>query len=365
MSRDKNYDILVAGAGPTGMSAAIALHDSGCKVMIVDKHETGLSFSRAILVNSQTLSLLEPFGIAAKIMSRGQPFTSISINGPNGIIINGCITTEHSSSVHPTALPQLATEDCLTEGLSERGIEILRPCTLRSFNQFDNYVESTLEKDGQLFSVQTSYLLGADGFHSVVRDGLGISYNKTNKPLLMYSQDAIIDWSDRPDVMIWILDTGAAIGIKIRNDMVRFAATNKETFYKLPFKDQIKTTTGESKFDVYFAQVNTYGDRRVWIAGDAAHVHSPVGGRGMNMGIADGIRFAQALSVNDLKGYQQDRHAVSSDWVKKNKLFTEIMSDKSFKGHAGRLGIRMLLKIVASLSGENAGKKLFEAIAVG
>ncbi len=69
------------------MSAAIALHDAGYKVMIIDKHEAGLNFSRAILVNSQTLSLLKPYGVADKIMSMGRSFKSISINGPNGVIL--------------------------------------------------------------------------------------------------------------------------------------------------------------------------------------------------------------------------------------------------------------------------------------
>lgn len=365
MSQNVNFDVLIVGAGPTGMSAAIALHDAGYRVLIIDKHEKRLEFSRAILVNSQTLALLKPYGIADKIMRKGRVFSSITINGPNGAIIDGELATDNSASVHPTGLPQLSTEECLAEGIAERGIDIRRPCTLKSFDQKEDHVDSIVEVNHEYFSVRSTYLLGADGFHSTVREGLGISYNQSVDPILMYSQDAILDWSDRSDVNIWILGSGAAIALKIGDNKVRFAATNKETFLALGLSDKIETTPWESEFDVYFAQVSTYGDRLVWLAGDAAHVHSPVGGRGMNMGIADGIRFAQAVIDKDMAGYQHDRHAVSDYWVRKNKLFTQLMSDKSVKGQIGRTFVRSIFKIVSLTSGKNAAKRIFEAIAVG
>lgn len=365
MAKNMDCDVLIAGAGPTGMSAAIALHDAGLKVMIIDKHQSGLSFSRAILVNSQTLSLLKPFGIADKIMAIGHPFSSITINGPEGVIISGRVDVNNRSDVHPTSLPQLTTEKCFYEGLAERAIKIERPCSFKSFIQKEDYVESIIEKDEQYFTIKSSYLLGADGFHSSVREGLGFKYNQSARPLLMYSQDAVMDWSDRSDVNIWILDTGAVIGLKIGDNLVRFAATNKDSFSALGISSQIQETTWESEFDVYFAQVDSYGEGRVWLAGDAAHVHSPVGGRGMNMGIADGIRFAEALVKNDLAGYQADRHAVSSDWVRKNQLFTEIMTDRSIKGKLGRSLVRSIFRIANIIFGKNAAKKIFQAIAVG
>lgn len=358
-------DVLIVGAGPTGMSAAIALHDAGYKVMIIDKHETGLVFSRAILVNSHTLALLKPYGVADKIMARGRPLASITINGPAGVIIDGSVDINNTAGIKPTALPQLSTEGCFVEGLTERGITITRPCTFKSLAQKESHVESIVETEGQYFSVHSTYVLGADGSHSVVRECLGISYNQSADPILMYSQDAILDWTGRSDVSIWILDSGAIIAMKIGDDKVRFAATNKEAFMALGFKSRIQETTWESEFDVYFAQAEKYGDGRVWLAGDAAHIHSPVGGRGMNIGIADGIRFAQAIIDMNFLSYQRDRHAVSIDWVRKNKLFTNIMCDKSFKGQIGRAAVRAIFKVVSVVNGKNAATKIFKAIAVG
>lgn len=256
MSTNIDCDVLIAGAGPTGMSAAIALHDAGFDVTIIDKHETGLSFSRAILVNSRTLALLKPYGVADKIISNGHRLSSITINGPNGAIMDGHFDTSDQSGFPPTSLPQLETESCFLEGLTERGINVTRPCALKTFNQKEDRVEALVERNGQYSTIRSLYLLGADGFHSVVREELGVNYNRSEMPLRMYSQDAVIDWSGRADINIWILDTGGAIAIKMANDKVRFAATCKETFLALELSDRIEQSTWESEFDVYFAQVD-------------------------------------------------------------------------------------------------------------
>ena len=365
MAESVDCDVLIAGAGPTGMSAALALHDAGYKVQIIDKHESGLSFSRAILVNSGTLRLLKPYGVADKIMAQGRAITSLTINGPGGAIISGAVTADDRTDVHATALPQLDTEKCFQQSLAERGIVISRPSILKLFTQKDGLVESIIESDFNYHTVRSRYLLGADGFHSAVRTGLEIDHHQSVQPLMMYSQDAIIDWSGRSDVVIWIMPAGAVIAMKCGDKKVRFAATNKETFDALGFSTQIEQTTWESVFEVYFAQVGTYGKDRVWLAGDAAHVHSPVGGRGMNMGIADGVRFAQAVKDGDFSAYERDRHTVAEAWVKQNRVFTEVMSDQAIKGMMGRLCVRTAFRMLSMVDPKHAAQRVFSAIALG
>ena len=92
------------------MSAAIALCQAGYRVELIDKHKTGLSFSRAILVYSQTLTLLKPYGVTDKIVARGRPFKSITVYGPSTTLIQGDITSNSEETIQPTALPQLETE---------------------------------------------------------------------------------------------------------------------------------------------------------------------------------------------------------------------------------------------------------------
>ena len=182
---------------------------------------------------------------------------------------------------------------------------------------------------------------------------------------MMYSQDAIIDWSGRSDVVIWIMPAGAVIAMKCGDRTVRFAATNKAAFDALGFSSHIEQTTWESVFEVYFAQVDTYGKDRVWLAGDAAHVHSPVGGRGMNMGIADGVRFAQAVKDADFSAYARDRHSVSEAWVKQNRIFTELMSNQTIKGVAARLCVRTAFRMFSMIDPKHAAQRVFSTIALG
>ncbi len=365
MTISLDCDVLIAGAGPTGMSAAIALHDFGFKVMIIDRHESGLDFSRAILVNSSALRALKPFGIDEKIGKAGVPFTSMAIRGLRGDILSGAVGDPSPDGIRPISLPQLDTEHCLNEGLSERGLQVERPLSLISFQQDETKVESVVEGPSGPRTLTSRYLLGADGAHSKVRQILGIDHHRTPEPLEMYSQDAILAWEGEPDLVIWILDSGAVMAMRIGKDRVRFAATTRATFEELGLSPRIQKTTWESDFEVHFAQVDTYGQDRVWIAGDASHIHSPIGGRGMNMGIADGIRFAEAVRDGNFEAYAADRHQVSGPWVRKNRRFTTLVSDSSFKGRAFRTLLRAGYRTVSMVLGGKAAQTIFSAIAQG
>jgi 2-polyprenyl-6-methoxyphenol hydroxylase-like FAD-dependent oxidoreductase len=333
--------------------------------MIIDRHESGLDFSRAILVNSSALRALKPFGIDEKIGKAGVPFTSMAIRGLRGDILSGAVGDPSPDGIRPISLPQLDTEHCLNEGLFERGLQVERPLSLISFQQDETKVESVVEGPSGPRTLTSRYLLGADGAHSKVRQILGIDHHRTPEPLEMYSQDAILAWEGEPDLVIWILDSGAVMAMRIGKDRVRFAATTRATFEELGLSPRIQKTTWESDFEVHFAQVDTYGQDRVWIAGDASHIHSPIGGRGMNMGIADGIRFAEAVRDGNFEAYAADRHQVSGPWVRKNRRFTTLVSDSSFKGRAFRTLIRAGYRTVSMVLGGKAAQTIFSAIAQG
>lgn len=193
MLEQLDCDFLIAGAGPTGISAAIALGQAGYRVELIDKHKTGLSFSRAILVNSQTLTILKSYGVADKIAARGRPFKSITIYGPSKTLIQGDITSNSDEAIQPMASPQLDTERCFTEWLYERSFKIQRPYEFTEFIDKTEYVESSLNTPYGERQVKSRYLLGADGSHSIAQKGLSIDYNQSATTIEMYSQHTVMD----------------------------------------------------------------------------------------------------------------------------------------------------------------------------
>ena len=362
---DFDSDVLIAGAGPAGMAAALALTASGHSVHIVDKHEHGLGFSRAILVNGSTMSLLEPFGVAGRIAARGRPVQSLAVRGPSGVVLAGHVADPAPGVSRPIGLPQLETEACLREALAERGVVAERPCALVSFTQDSERVSATLESLGAPRPFRCRYLIGADGFHSRVREVLGIGYKILAPDALMYSSDAVMTPPFPEDVNVWLLDEGAAMAFRIGERLIRFAATSRAAFDALGLEPLIEAKTWETDFEAHFAQASAYGAGRVWLAGDAAHVHSPVGGRGMNMGIADGVRLAHAIGDGDFAAYQRERAGVAEPWVRTNVRLTSFAGLPGPLGELARKAVRGALHAAYWVKGESLAQTMFQQMTMG
>lgn len=356
-------DALIAGGGPTGMAAALALHALGHSVRIVDKHAHGLGFSRAILVNSSTLAGLAPFGVADAIAARGRPVETLAFRGPSGVLASGHIDPAHARGPRPVFLPQLETEDCLREALAARGVEVERPCELVDFAQDAEGVTATLDAAGARRTLRARYLLGADGFHSRVREVLGVPFPALGPDMKMYSADVVMTLPFPEDGCIFMLPEGAGMALRFRDRKVRLAGTSRAVFEALGFPALIEATTWESDFFAHFAIAGRYGEGRVWLAGDAAHVHSPVGGRGMNMGIADGLRLARAVHDGDFAAYAAERRAIADGWVRNNERLTHLVGQTGAPGRMLRLGLRSALRAASLVAGERLAQTMFSKIA--
>jgi 2-polyprenyl-6-methoxyphenol hydroxylase-like FAD-dependent oxidoreductase len=353
-------DVLIAGGGPTGMAAALALADLGHSVHIIDKHAHGLDFSRAILVNSSTLAGLAPFGVADAIAARGRPVETLAFRGPSGALASGRL--ERIEGPRPIFLPQLDTEACLREALAARGIAVERPCELTSLTQDGDGVTAIL-KGSSARAFRARYLLGADGFHSRVRAALGIPFRALGPDVTMYSADVTMTPPFAEDGCIFLMPEGAGMALRFRDRKVRLAGTSRAVFDALGYGKLIEATTWESEFAAHFAVAERYGEGRVWLAGDAAHVHSPVGGRGMNMGIADGLRLARAVHDGDFRSYAQERRKVADGWVRLNQRLTSLVGRPGASGRWLRLGMRSALRAASLVAGERVAQTMFREIA--
>lgn len=356
-------DVLIAGGGPTGMSAALALADAGVRVHVIDKHAHGLDFSRAVLVNSSTMAALAPYGVAAALAARGRPVKALAFYGPHGPLASGRLETPDGPG--PVFLPQLETEAVLRAALAARGVSVERPCEIAGFTQGLDGVSATLRANGASRPFRARRLLGADGHHSVVRESLGIATRAFGPDVSMYSADVVMTPPFAEDGCIYLMPEGVGMALRFGDRKVRLAAMNRAVFDAPGLARLIEATLWEIDFVAQFAVAESFGAGRVWLAGDAAHVHSPVGGRGMNMGIADGLRFARAVQDGDFAAYERERREVAEAWVKTNQRLTGALGLPGLPGRLLRLGARGALRAAALALGEGFAQTMFRRIAAG
>lgn len=358
-----DVDVLIVGAGPTGMSVALAAQQQGLSVKIIDKHAKGLSYSRAILVNPHTLQLLKPFGIADRIIQRGQMIQSLCIRTFDGVIVSGDIPPV-PHQLPSVGLAQLSTEQCFIEALTERGIHIQRPAEMFNFKQDELGVTTQISTpdNPEPQVIRSRYLIGADGFNSRTRQLLGIDYHQTDLPYQLQVQDIALEWPFREDLGLWLEDIGVIMAFKLSDHVIRFAGTDLSLIHRIPQLPAIDHIIWQSNFDVHFAQVKEYGLGRVWLAGDAAHVHSPIGGRGMNMGIADGLALGNVLASGQFAEYAEQRHKITSAWVKQNRMLTKLLTDTGSTGQFKRRAARTMLRAASGLLGDKLAHVVFRRI---
>lgn len=356
-------DVLIIGAGPTGMSAALAAQQRGLSVKIIDKHAKGLSYSRAILVNPHTLQLLKPFGVADKIIQRGQLIQSLGMRTFKHVIVSGDIPPV-PNQLPSVGLAQLSTEQCFIEALADRGIHIQRPAEMLSFKQDEDGVTTLISTpdNPEPQNIRSRYLIGADGFNSLTRQLLGIEYYQTDLPYQLQVQDIALEWPFLEDLSLWLEDVGVVMAFKLSDHVIRFAGTDLSLIHHIPELPAIDHIIWQSNFDVHFAQVKEYGRGRVWLAGDAAHVHSPIGGRGMNMGIADGIALGNALGTGQFAEYAEQRHKITGAWVKQNRMLTKLLTDSGHRGQLKRKAARTVLRAASGLLGDKLAQVVFRRI---
>lgn len=260
-------------------------------------------------------------------------------------------------------LPQLSTEQCFIEALAERDILIDRPTELVDFSQDEHSVTAQLvarDLTGFKQSIRSRYLIGADGFNSRVRQQLGIDYHQVDLEHQLQLLDVALDWPFREDVTIWLEDAGAILAFKLSDGVIRFAGNDLSLIESIPELPTQRQVIWQSNFDVHFAQVQEYGRGRIWLAGDAAHVHSPIGGRGMNMGIADGIALGTALTTGQLTEYAKQRYTIAANWVKANRVLTQLLVDTGTRGKLKRQAIRATLKTAALALGDKLPTVMFK-----
>ena len=340
-------DILIVGAGPVGLTMAAELARYGTGVRLIDRASHPSETSKALVVWSRTLELMDRMGCTQAFLDAGLRAHGASIR--SGASVLGSPRFEDIASAYNFALmiPQRDTERLLTEHLSSFGVTVEREVELVSFREAADGVEAQLRyADGREETITTPYLIGCDGAHSTVRHGLGVAFHGSAQGDDWLLADVRLDGADTPppdEIATYLHRDGPFVVFPIPGGRARVIATRGKTdpghARPDPTLSDVQALIDQragggfrasdpvwlSNFHINERKVTEYRRDRVFLAGDAAHIHSPAGGQGMNTGMQDAINLAWKLAMvvrgqanaSLLGSYSPERSAVG-DMVLRN-----------------------------------------------
>lgn len=297
--------VLIVGAGPTGLTAAVELARFGVDVTIVDKRPDPSGFSRAVGIQPGTIKLLTPSGAGPAIIDEAVSFSAFKMHVGSRCIAELPLNFDDRSRLY--GLAQDRTEHHLAEALARYGGRVRYGSELSGFSQTETGVQAVLDEEHLSFD----YLIGADGVQSTVRNGLGLPYNGYDLPEEWSIADVNCDdWPDPKAFQGFLLDQQRIVIVApLEPTRFRLISNTPDALSTLPVPMNVTRIRRSGTFQISVRQVDTYQVGRVFLAGDAAHCHSPAGGRGMNLGIADAADLAHRIASDDTEGYSTARHA--------------------------------------------------------
>ena len=302
-------DVLVIGAGPTGLALATSLVARGIATTVVDRAPEGANTSRAAVVNARTLEVLEHLDVARRLVKEGvqAPVFTIRDHGRTLIPIDfSALPTDYPYSL---MVPQSTTERLLLDRLVELGGSVLRPKAVTAIAQDADGVTAAFDDGGV---IRARYAVGADGIHSIVREQAGIGFEggvyeesfvladvrltgdvPHDEVILFWARAGLTVVAPLPDGVYRIVAPVADAPEEPSGSFVQEILDTRVGSGRLVVTDVI----WGSRFRIHHRVADTYRAARLLLAGDAAHVHSPAGGQGMNLGIQDAVALADALAA--------------------------------------------------------------------
>lgn len=364
----KHFDVLIIGGGPTGLTLGLCLLHQGKSVLIVDQHLRGLDFSRAILISTDTLSKLAPYGLNVALREQAVPVDGVSIFVNNRLVSSAYFDVSNADGCHPLCLPQLETEACLAQQFLARGGELMRGYTFNadSLGGVDGDFLTRLVSSADTavdLSIHSTWLFGCDGFHSAVRQKMAIAYPGDSQPQPGYSLDVLLkDWPFTTGFNVWLSSEGCGLVIRLAHHKARIVATTRAACDTVLKRLTVEKILWETTFAMHYHVADSYGAGHLWLAGDAAHAHSPVGGRGMNMGIVDAVELAEAVRSGKFGAYASKRRSVAHVWVAQNRRITRVLMGQAWGARALRYGLFGALTLAGYVLGPRLAKLAFEKL---
>ncbi|MBW4650745.1 MAG: FAD-dependent oxidoreductase [Kastovskya adunca ATA6-11-RM4] len=331
-------DVLIVGAGPTGLTTAIELARRNINVRIIDRRSTPSTQSKALVVHARTLELLDLLGVADELVRRGYTSPGIDFSAKARSPLRANMHRLDTRFPFILILPQAETEAALEARLNQFGVTVERQRSLSHFVETETGIRGTIEaEDGKTIEIEARYIVGADGAHSTVRKTLGLPFAGSPYEWTAFLGDVFMQGhhaeggteqhsNDRGLAFIVPFADGSHRIVTIDRHYQREPKRQDLTLEQLQESIsailekpiQLSNPRWLTRWGADLRLVSQYCVGRAFLAGDAAHTHSPAGGQGMNTGIQDAFNLGWKLAFV-IKGiapeplletYHAERHTV-------------------------------------------------------
>lgn len=337
------HDLVIVGAGPVGLALALGVARAGRSVLVLEKEPGTAEHSRAPGIWPRTQEILADLGVLERFLERGIVLRRLALRDADSGRVLLCLGLDELAGETPypglLIVPQSETERLLARAVAEEPrAEVRFSAEVTAVEQTASGVRVSCRTDGAAAeTVEAAFLAGCDGAHSTVRESLGASFGGITYGMRAALAD--VDLPDAGDIPFPRLSTrrGLAIGIRIGERLWRLilpfpakddvpldrrVARAVEDLFPPPVRPDGAETVWQSEFRLHRRVSSRFVDRRIALAGDAAHLNSPVGGQGMNAGIQDAEvltgALLQALERDDaapLEGYERRRRTAVEQGV--------------------------------------------------
>ncbi|HEY2745007.1 MAG TPA: FAD-dependent monooxygenase [Polyangia bacterium] len=309
--------ILVVGAGPTGLSMAIELQRRGVPFRIIDKATARSDKSRALAVQARSLELMRPWGVADELVAAGAKVYETEWyieKKPSAKFEFGDLGIDDTPYPHLLFASQADTERLSEAALERLGARVERGVELVNAIDRETFVDVTLRHGDRVEATRVAWVVGCDGAHSEVRHAAALPFEGAAYDQDFVLADLAIDW-DLPERLYFFLGKGQnAVVFPLKNGDKRIIAmggARPADAADEPSLDEVQALLAgvcphpfrfgavrwKARFRLHHRGVSRYRAGRLFVAGDAAHIHSPAGGQGMNTGIQDAINLAWKLAL--------------------------------------------------------------------
>jgi 2-polyprenyl-6-methoxyphenol hydroxylase-like FAD-dependent oxidoreductase len=370
--------VLIVGAGPVGLTMAAELARYGVAVRLIDRSRHPTETSKALVVWSRTLELMDRMGCTRSFLDAGLRARGATLRSDGTVL--GRPTFDDVASAYNFALmiPQRDTERLLAAHLASFDVAVEREVELVHFAEADGRVEALLRHaDGREERVEAAWLIGCDGAHSTVRHGLGLPFSGSAQGDDWVLADVRLEGEGAPpsdEIATYLHRDGPFVVFPIPAGRARVIASvgrsDPARPRPAPTLDGVQALVDEragggfrvtdpvwlANFRINERKVAEYRRGRVFLAGDAAHIHSPAGGQGMNTGMQDAINLAWKLAMVAhgqaapalLDSYSPERSAVGDLVLRNAGRLTDMATLSNPAAQAARnLALRFLLGLHA------------------